>query len=212
MSYTIKPQTPLMLGENSVLPLTSYDQIILPNGKRWNGKTNIENLTYDKIIMPDGTYWDGTTGVKNVTYDQILMPDGTYWDGQTGSDVITYDQIVMPDGNYWNGISGGTYRIAFTITADGWTQLETGRYMQTVSIDGMTSHSQCQNLDVDMTNVTEETINALREAWSLIDNVETVDGGMRFTAFDGTPEIDIDVIADVYTVMTTIPNMSGVSF
>lgn len=41
----VKPQSPLMLGENDILPLTSYDQIIMPDGTRWNGMStpDLEN-------------------------------------------------------------------------------------------------------------------------------------------------------------------------
>lgn len=39
MNYIVKPQSPLMLGENGILPLTSYDQIIMPDGDRWDGKS-----------------------------------------------------------------------------------------------------------------------------------------------------------------------------
>ena len=32
-----KPQSPLKLGENHIYPLTTYDQIILDDGSRWDG-------------------------------------------------------------------------------------------------------------------------------------------------------------------------------
>ena len=32
-----KPQSPLKLGENHIYPLTTYDQIILEDGSRWDG-------------------------------------------------------------------------------------------------------------------------------------------------------------------------------
>lgn len=38
MAY-IKPLSPLKLGEDHIYPLTTYDQIILPDGSRWNGES-----------------------------------------------------------------------------------------------------------------------------------------------------------------------------
>lgn len=33
----VKPQSPLMLGDIGILPLTNFDQIIMPDGDRWDG-------------------------------------------------------------------------------------------------------------------------------------------------------------------------------
>lgn len=38
MAY-IKPQSPLKLGEDHIYPLTTYDQILMSDGSRWDGKT-----------------------------------------------------------------------------------------------------------------------------------------------------------------------------
>lgn len=36
-----KPQSPLMVNGNGIFPLTTYDQIILANGDRWDGKLGV---------------------------------------------------------------------------------------------------------------------------------------------------------------------------
>ena len=125
---------------------------------------------------------------------------------------VSYSDIVMPDNSKWNGVSGGSYRINFIVPASGWSQAETGRYTQTVAVDGITTHTNCYYLGVDMSAVTEETIDAVKKANSCIDIVETVNGGIMFTAFKSSPTIDLNMIADVAYINTVIPNASGVSF
>ena len=36
MAY-LKPQSPIKNGQDHIYPLTTYDQIIMPDGSRWNG-------------------------------------------------------------------------------------------------------------------------------------------------------------------------------
>ena len=36
-----KPQSPLELDGNYIYPLTYHDQVILPDGARWDGKINV---------------------------------------------------------------------------------------------------------------------------------------------------------------------------
>lgn len=35
-----KPQSPLVVNGNGVFPLTTYDQVIMNDGSRWNGEAN----------------------------------------------------------------------------------------------------------------------------------------------------------------------------
>ena len=36
-----KPQSPLVMNGEGIFPLTTYDQIILANGERWDGKLGV---------------------------------------------------------------------------------------------------------------------------------------------------------------------------
>ena len=49
MAY-LKPQSPLKMGDNHIYPLTTYDQIMLEDGSRWDG-----GLTIDKTDADTGT-------------------------------------------------------------------------------------------------------------------------------------------------------------
>lgn len=44
MAKTIRLTKPLLVHNQPVLPLTTYDQIILPNGNRWNGVIGAETV------------------------------------------------------------------------------------------------------------------------------------------------------------------------
>ena len=157
----VKPQSPLMLGENGILPLTSYDQIIMPDGSRWNGKALSDTNNPDETPTTSYTIFN---------------------------------------------------RISFTVLASGWVQSETGRFTQTITINDVTSHSTCYHIDVDMSAVTEDTIDDIKGAWALVDNAETVDGGIMLTCFTKAPTVDFAVIADIQEIVTDIPNANGVSF
>lgn len=63
-----KPQSPLELDGNYIYPLTYFDQIILPNGGRWNGtfaEANHEHTNYMKIsnIVYSDTEPSGSKGM-----------------------------------------------------------------------------------------------------------------------------------------------------
>lgn len=161
MNYIVKPQSPLMLGENGILPLTSYDQIIMPDGGRWNGKA---------------------------------IPDTEENPEESPSTYLTFN------------------RISFAVPSANWVQADTGRYTQIIALNDITSHSKCYHIDVDMSTVTEETIEDIKGAWALVDNAETVDGGIMLTCFTEAPAVDFAVIADIQEIVTDIPNANGVNF
>lgn len=103
-------------------------------------------------------------------------------------------------------------RISFNVPCVAWTQADTGRYTQIIAFNDITSHSKCYHIDVDMSTVTEETIEDIKGAWALVDNAETVDGGIMLTCFTEAPAVDFAVIADIQEIVTDIPNANGVSF
>lgn len=58
-----KPQSPLMIDDTYIYPLTYHDQIILPNGGRWdgvpttvNGKSGTINLTASDVNAAPATH------------------------------------------------------------------------------------------------------------------------------------------------------------
>lgn len=55
MAY-LKPQSPIKNGEDHIYPLTTYDQIIMNDGSRWDG-----NVTTDKTLTQSGRAADAKT-------------------------------------------------------------------------------------------------------------------------------------------------------
>lgn len=106
----------------------------------------------------------------------------------------------------------GFIRLSFALPASGWAKSETGRYTHLYENADITEYTQCSSLDVDMSEVTEDTIDAVKKARSCIDKVDTVNGGILFTSYKNAPTIDLNMIADVVTIQTSIPNMNGVMF
>lgn len=50
----LKPLSPIQLGEDYIYPLTSYDQIVMENGKRWDGISAAADAV--KVDMTDAEY------------------------------------------------------------------------------------------------------------------------------------------------------------
>ena len=67
MSYTVKSQTPLMLGENFILPITSYDQIIMPDNTRWDGTLGKTYTAGNGISISE----DGTISLALINGDEV---------------------------------------------------------------------------------------------------------------------------------------------
>lgn len=71
-----KPQSPIMNGDEGVYPLTTFDQIIMADGSRWNGKVlgDAENAVTMEV---DGTETDqlvpiNAQTIDGLTYKQII--------------------------------------------------------------------------------------------------------------------------------------------
>ena len=79
-------------------------------------------------------------------------------------------------------------------------------------MEDITSFSLCYHLDIDMNTVTKDNIKDIKTAWALIDNAESVDGGILLTCFTKVPTIDIPLIMDVYMNAMNTPNANGVIF
>lgn len=103
-------------------------------------------------------------------------------------------------------------RMQATVPANGWVQQSTGRYTQTIQVSDLTSHSVCHHADVNMSGVTEETAADIKQAWSMIDNIEATDAGVVFTSFTEAPQVDFNVYIDIEEFIETVPNANGVIF
>lgn len=67
MSYIVKPQSPLMLGENGLYPLTTYDQIIMPDNTRWDGTLGKTYTAGNGISISE----DGTISLSLINGDEV---------------------------------------------------------------------------------------------------------------------------------------------
>ena len=74
-----KAKMPLKQGEKYSYPLTSYDQIILENGERWNGQqsgtvTSINGITPDESgnVVLEGEANFTTVNAETITANKII--------------------------------------------------------------------------------------------------------------------------------------------
>ena len=90
----LKPQSPLEFQENYIYPLTTFDQIILPDGNRWNG--GIQSVEHVTTLVPvtnweeeeDGSYtqmvyindFDSNTVCPAIDVDMSKLTKETYAD------------------------------------------------------------------------------------------------------------------------------------
>lgn len=71
MAY-IKPQSPLTHGENFIYPITTHDQIVLPDGNRWDGVSN-------KVSSVNGKEGAVVLTAQDVGATRVRVSIGTIW-------------------------------------------------------------------------------------------------------------------------------------
>lgn len=77
-----------------------------------------------------------------------------------------------------------------TLPASGWS--DTAPYTQTVAVDG-TLATDCPHYGVVYT----DAYAAEKEAFALIDDLETADGSVTFTCFEEKPQVDLNIQLEV---------------
>ena len=134
--------------------------------------------------------------------------------GQSATYPTFASQVFFDDGKSLesHAINHLMTRMSLSVPASGWIQANTGRYTQTILVDNITSSSKCYHMDIDMSAVTEDTFEDIKKAWALVDNAETVNGGIKLTCFSAAPSIDFNVIVDIEEVIVDIPSAWGVAF
>lgn len=96
MAY-YKPQSPIKNGEDHIYPLTTYDQIIMPDGTRWNGEASSgsgsgEDVTLEQLgilaTAEELNYMDGVISNVQMQLDDKI-PNSRMVNGQVLSEDIT---------------------------------------------------------------------------------------------------------------------------
>ena len=82
-------------------------------------------------------------------------------------------------------------RYTKTLLAAGWVGNE-APYTQTVAVDGILT-TDCPHYGVAYT----DAYAAEKEAFALIDDLETADGSVTFTCFDEKPQVDLNIQLEV---------------
>ena len=129
-----KPQSPIMNGDEGVYPLTTFDQIIMADGSRWNGKILGDNE--NAVTMEaDGTETDQLVPVNaqtldGLTYKQIIELEhgiGSFYFTMNASDdpnnkwnwmtwELVTDKFLLGAGNlYEGGTEGGEAEHTLTV-------------------------------------------------------------------------------------------------
>lgn len=134
--------------------------------------------------------------------------------GQSSTYPTFASQVFFDDGTSLESHAINTLmtRMSLNVPTSGWVQANTGRYTQTISVDNVNASSKCYHIDIDMSAVTEDTFEDIKKAWALVDNAETVNGGIKLTCFSEAPSIDFNVIVDVEEVIVDLPSAWGVTF
>lgn len=100
----------------------------------------------------------------------------------------------------WHGHNGAwsvlrrSIDAALTLPASGW-EGETAPFTQTLAVDGLTGN-RFENPEV-LPEYGPENIEAVRAAWSLVDNAVSMEGGLLFICLSEKPEMDIPLIVKV---------------
>lgn len=108
-----KPQSPLIMNNQGIFPLTTYDQIILPDGSRWSGSSQEE--IYIGSTQPEEKYdlWIDTSEEQAamVRADSIMYIaftiEPSQWTNISGKYIYSFNRT---------GISA--YHAVFNLTLD----------------------------------------------------------------------------------------------
>lgn len=91
-----KPQSPLVINGNGIFPLTTYDQIIMPDGERWDGTAGGgTNVTIEPVI---------TSGTKLAT----ISIDGVSKDLYYQASAVTLNGSATTSADFYAPTSAGT--------------------------------------------------------------------------------------------------------
>lgn len=132
-----KPQSPIRNGDEGIYPLTTYDQIIMPDGSRWNGVV-VEDGMLDPNRVPvvdmEGTPSETVVPINaqtldGLTYKQIIELEhgiGSFYFTLNAADdpnnkwnwmtwELVTDKFLLGAGNlYEGGIEGGEASVILT--------------------------------------------------------------------------------------------------
>lgn len=150
--------------------------------------------------------------VINLTGDVVtdtVLTNADLLGGIAASEYATVDYVdnKAPSGSY-----AAMKRINAAVLASRWEQSDSKEYTQLIEVEDMSPLSKCYHIDVDTTDITKDNALAIKIAWSYVDRAETVTDGILLTAFADVPTVDFNIIADVETIVTDIPNVAGVNF
>lgn len=168
-----KPQSPLIINNNGIYPLTTYDQIIMPDGTRWNGEVS-----------------DNTALESAKAYTDAEIAE---WIGDT----TVSSQINTAIGQVSQQISqkASTANYSATLSASGWSS--SAPYSQTVSVSGILS-TDVPLVDVDMSvATTTDEGTALTEAWGLIGRITADTDSITAYCYEEKPTVDVSLILKV---------------
>lgn len=172
MAY-YKPQSPIKNGENYIYPLTTYDQVIMPDGTRWNGEA-LDNTTLESAkayIDAEIVEWIGDTTVSS----------------QISTAVGQMSQQISQKASTANYLA--------TLSSSGWSS--SAPYSQTVSVSGILS-TDVPFVDVDMSvATTADEGAALTEAWGLIGRVTADTDSITAYCYEEKPTVDVSLILKV---------------
>ena len=162
MAY-IKPQSPLKLGEDHIYPLTTYDQILMPDGSRWNGKSgglNADVIANNLTTTEEGYVLDARQGYE---LKELIKQKAS---------IVNYSVVLL---------------------ADGWVlESEDAPYTQTVSVEGV-SYGDRIDADINMSEVTKDNAKEIQKNWFLVDRFTGSDGHATFYCYGDIPTIDLSV-------------------
>lgn len=109
MASYLKPQSPILYKENYIYPLTTYDQIIMPDGSRWQGEVSSGDYTETDPTVPawakesnPPTYTKNDVGLGNVDNVKQYSADNpppypvTSVNGQIGAVTVETGNALDP--------------------------------------------------------------------------------------------------------------------
>lgn len=181
-----------VIGETSGSIAALAGAVKSVNNIKADGSGNVA-LDYSDVGALPSTYVAPVTSVNGHTGNVSLTPEdigAVSLDGGVMTsplDAPTLKEGGVPLEKKYAQVF--TYMVA--LPASGWSG--SSPYTQTVACSDIKA-TDTPLVDIDMSSATADTVEDLTYAWSLVNRVETKDGGITATAHLEKPEVDMNLI------------------
>ena len=164
------------------------------NGDTYSCAVAYKGQDYVHLVDSNGNMIASFDGVSD--FSRFTIANGSWTSPAADHDchvaVIREDGGIGKGGHRCSTLLGFFKGASITLPASGWVSSSVATAEQTVSVSGMTAMVR-PLVELDMSNATASTGEALQEAWGAVGRVVSGAGKLTFYAYGSAPTVDLSV-------------------